>query len=62
MIVNDNDDDANIDHPGIIEEAQMVVKVESETTEVTAGHLPHLVLQILQIIVVDKKNSKESES
>ena len=33
----------------------MVVKVESETTEVTACQLPHLVLQIIQIREIDKK-------
>ena len=30
-------------HPWIVKEAQVVVKVESETTEVTACKLPHLV-------------------
>ena len=32
----------------------MIVKIESETTEVTAGQFPHLVLQMIQIMVMLK--------
>ena len=42
---NDNEDDENVDHPGIVKEAEMVVEVESETTEVTARQFTHLVNQ-----------------
>ena len=34
-----------ITNPGVIKEAQVVVKVESETTEVAPCQFPHLVAQ-----------------